>query len=366
MSRPLNDSDPKKWEYAFHCYVKHTLFEKYFEAWSKILGKTFALIGYFDGFAGRGEYIEGEYGSPLLALKTLTNNEKHYIKCLCVFVEKDPTNYQQLTNLLDEKKAEFSSKISIHHHNNEFTDVIPQYLKSMNKIPFFVFLDPFGFKGVPFSAVKEILIRPRNEVFITLMTRDINRFLKSEDHQNALSELLGGSEHLNGISSQEEAANRYAKRLKEYADHVIHYQVGADNKRENIYYLIHASNHFKGFKIMKDIMFNQGKKGQFAFRGIKDLQTSSLLDFVEPNREISYMKDFLLRHFRGRTVTFEEMLEETYALTNYIEKHYRTACKELEKEKKITIERISSSTKRGGLKEKDEITFPKRIQSKLF
>ena len=78
------------------------------------------------------------------------------------------------------------------------------------------------------------------------------------------------------------------------------------------------------------------------------------------------MKDFLLKQFRGRTVTFEEILEETYALTNYIEKHYRTACKELEKEKKITIERISSSTKRGGLKEKDEITFPKRIQSKLF
>ena len=120
MPRPLADDDPKKWEYSVHCYVKHKLFEKYFQKWSIILGRTFSKIGYFDGFAGRGVYEGGEEGSPLLALKVLESNKKYYDSCLCVFVEKVNENYKVLSDLLDEKKKKISSKIDIRHYNKEY------------------------------------------------------------------------------------------------------------------------------------------------------------------------------------------------------------------------------------------------------
>lgn len=368
MSPPLKDSDPEKWKYAFHIYIKHTLFEKYFKAWSKILGKGFKNIGYLDGFAGRGEYTKPKkYGSPLLALDTLTKNENYFDSCLCVFVEKDCKNFEVLTKLLNNKKDGFSTKIAVEPHNREFTQVLPEYLIHMGERPFFVFLDPFGFKGLPLRVVKEILIRGQNEVFITLMTRDINRFLHSDVHQKALIDLLGGEEYLDGLNNQEDVANRYATRLLKYARHVIHYQVGADEKYENIYYLIHVSNHFMGFKIMKDIMFNHGKEGQFAYKGIRDLKSNTLLTYVDPNREIKHIKDFLLRLFNGRTIAYGKVLEESYSKTIYIEKHYREALRELENEGRIIINRKGVKSHRGGFKDNYLITFsPKQDLMNFF
>ncbi len=201
MTRPLKDSDPKKWEYAFHIFVKHTLFKKYFEAWSKILGMVFKDIGYLDGFAGRGKYINTRrHGSPILALRTLTENEHYFGSCQCIFVEKDTDNFETLRKILKKKENEISHKISIECRNKEFSKILPYYLKSLSEKPFFVFLDPFGFKGLPLNDIKEILTRGENEVFITLMTKNINRFLNSDTHRNALRDLMGGDEHLMNLN----------------------------------------------------------------------------------------------------------------------------------------------------------------------
>ena len=57
--------------------------------------------------------------------------------------------------------------------------------------PSVFFVDPFGFGGVPFEVIKDILSIPRTEVFITFMYCDINRFLESPAAQAALNELFG-------------------------------------------------------------------------------------------------------------------------------------------------------------------------------
>lgn len=45
MSRPLKDSDPKKWESKSHTFVKHDLFQKYFTVWLIILGESLKTLG---------------------------------------------------------------------------------------------------------------------------------------------------------------------------------------------------------------------------------------------------------------------------------------------------------------------------------
>ncbi len=108
---------------------------------------------------------------------------------------------------------------------------------------------------------------------------------------------------------------------------------------------------------MKNIMFKQGKEGQFAYKGIKDLKTNSLLEFVDPNREVKYMKEFLLRGYNEKTVTYQEILEYIYINTNYIEKQCRSALRELEKEERITVKRREVKSHRGGFKDKYLVTF---------
>ena len=63
------DSALEKWEYKEHTRVKHELLRKYLYPWIIKLGYFHRKILFFDGFAGRGEYLpDRKLGSPVIAL----------------------------------------------------------------------------------------------------------------------------------------------------------------------------------------------------------------------------------------------------------------------------------------------------------
>jgi len=129
-----------------------------------------------------------------------------------------------------------------------------------------------------------------------------------------------------------------------------------DEKYQTLYYLIHATNHFHGLKIMKDLMKLQGASGDFAWLGPKESSyryQQKLFDDTIPS-----LKEYLLKKFEGESKTFDEILEETYQDTRFVEKEYRQALKELEKKGRASIIRVTSKTTRG-LSGKDKIIFPK-------
>ena len=74
-----------------------------------------------------------------------------------------------------------------------FTTAIHSLLEEARKkqMPMFVFADPFGFAGIPLSAMKAILAVQRTEVFITFMVREANRFLTTTDRDKAFTDLFG-------------------------------------------------------------------------------------------------------------------------------------------------------------------------------
>ena len=58
----------------------------------KILGSKHNRLCYFDGFAGRGKYEDGSYGSPLIAID-VASKFKNYKDFVCVFIEKNKENF---------------------------------------------------------------------------------------------------------------------------------------------------------------------------------------------------------------------------------------------------------------------------------
>jgi len=230
--------------------------------------------------------------------------------------------------------------------------------------PSFFFIDPFGFSGVPFEAVKNILSLPRTEIFFTFMSRDINRFLGIPQVERHLDALYPTSEwrqiyRMENWQKRDKALlDLYLKSLHEVAGvkYAWAFRVCMDEKYQTLYYLIHATNHFDGLKIMKDIMHKQGASGEFAWLGPKESlyrHQQKLFDDDTPS-----LKKYLLRRFEGEIKSFDEILEETYQDTRFVESQYRQALKELEKERKINVERVTSKTTRG-LGGKDKISFPK-------
>ena len=379
----VKDSAPEKWIYREHTRVKHELMRKYLYAWIIKLGKFHRKVLFFDGFAGRGEYIDENtgkvlrVGSPIIALKLADEllqrckergRQPYFDKFICIAIEKDGDNFRNLQIVVSKEleRIEFKDKMDIKLINGEFANVVTELVEQVGvKIaPSFFFIDPFGFSGVPFEVVKNILSLPRTEIFFTFMSRDINRFLKLPQVEKHLDALYPTSEwrEICKIRDWQERDRRllnlYIKSLYEEAGvkYVWPFRVCMDGKYQTLYYLIHATNHFDGLKIMKDIMYKQGASGEFAWLGPKESfyrRQQKLFDDTIPS-----LKKYLLNRFKGETKTFDEILEETYADTRFVEPQYRQALKELEKEKKIKVERVTSKTSRG-LGGKDKIIFPK-------
>jgi len=57
------------WKKDPHTEAKHLILDGYLKAWFPILGSSNKKIIYLDGFAGPGEYDDGEDGSPIIAQK---------------------------------------------------------------------------------------------------------------------------------------------------------------------------------------------------------------------------------------------------------------------------------------------------------
>ena len=366
------DSSPEKWEYREHTRVKHILLEKYLAPWIKILGRRHTTICYVDGFAGRGEYVDGTLGSPLKALRVADGLSDHYRQMLFVFIEKNSDNFGNLQEILEREENTILNlhKMTIAPDNREFAVVMEELADRLERkgtvlVPSFFFIDPFGFAGIPFDIVKTILANPRTEVFFTFMVRDIERFLAHPHLVETFTVLYGTDEwrKLKDFPHRELALMElYRQQLHEECgvEYTFSFRVSESDRLRTLYYLIHATNNFTGHKIMKQIMFNESPDGSFAYLGPKDVSQryqGTLFDV----HDIEQLKDVLLERLAGQTIAYDgiekAMCVPWHSEPPYVDKHYRKALKELEKENRILVARVTSKTARG-LGGKDTIAFP--------
>lgn len=374
------DSDLEKWEYREHTKVKHILLRKYLVAWMSILGSGNPKICYFDGFAGRGEYIKGILGSPLIALQEADKLSNYYQKLNCYFIEKDPENFSNLEKVLEREKTQIKNlkKIDIIKENDEFANVIDRIFRNLAKeksilVPSFFFIDPFGFSGIPFTIIKKILENPKTEVFFTFMVRDIARFIGLPQLEDIFNKLFGTDKWKDILKSSKkpeiDLIDLYREQLHEVAGvkYSWPFKVSTSEKIQTLYYLLHATNNLKGHSIMKGIMCNQSAEGNFAYLGPEEATARTQMRLFDIN-SIKDLKKYLSDRFKGKSVNYDEIQEQVCTPWDteppYVDKHYRQALKELEKEEKVKVQRITSRTERG-LSGQDIIKFIEHNPSAL-
>ncbi len=361
-----NDSD-EKWKYSEHTKVKHTVFSKYFKTWSSILG-TYHNLYVFDCFAGRGRYVDGSEGSPLKILKILINLKKTQGKpenAYCHFIEKNKNNHDNLcdeiTNFIDQHES--LDWLEIKTYCDEFSNILDDIIRDYdnNISPAFFFIDPFGFGGIPLDLIKRILAYPKTEVFITFMTRDVNRFLKSPPHTSSIQELFGcedvqeklTQEPYFGLAREQAILKLYRNQLHEKAGvkYTFTFQVKADKNLQTVYYLIHCTNHPKGCELMKAIMYKSGTEGRFGYFGPAEGQL-----LLENFFEVEKLRNFLFKKYKNKAISFKDLIYENLMETTFVRKHYREAILQLEQENQIIIR---SKGLKQGIKEETVIVFRK-------
>lgn len=322
------------WDLKPHTRAKHEILKRYLQAWVPILTLGgFPEILYVDGFAGPGLYSKGEPGSPIIALRAALNQRvKIKATLFFLFVEVRQDRAKVLQEIIDglDYPDNFHVKVAKGKTFEEALAELFQFYLDKGKLlpPTFAFIDPFGWTGVPFSAVAEIMRHPSCEVLVTFMYEDINRFIGHADQEENFDAWFGTADWRRALSLVDpRERNRflhdlYLHQLRERAGakYVRSFQMRND-KDVTDYYLFYATNNLLGLAKMKEAMWKVDESGEFTFSDATD--PKQLVLFAnEPRLEV--LRFQILEQFARREVTVGQIEEFVLAHTAFSQTHYKT------------------------------------------
>lgn len=336
------------WEIEPHTKAKHEILRRYLGAWFPILGSKIPRIVYIDGFCGPGRYLGGEEGSPIIALQEarkqpiLINTDVNFL-----FIDEREDRIKHLESELS--LLNIPSNFHIDTRVNEFEDTLTKILDALEKkgahlAPTFAFIDPFGFKGAPFSLIKRLMSNSRTEVFINIMVDSVNRFVEHPlpvDRQH-IKDLLGiCDDEIEGVINSQDRIlafrQLYQDKLLEHATFVRYFEM-RDNRNKVIYYLFFASNHPLGHKKMKEAFWKVDNQSGFKFSDRTDPNQPVLFEF-DPSIDLAKT---LKARFSGTKQKSEDIISFVDNETAYIETHAKKALVHLENGNEISAEPIKS------------------------
>lgn len=310
------------WEIEPHTEAKHTILRKYLNAWLPIITRWNGRVLYIDGFAGPGEYVGGKDGSPVIAIKTVLEHRMTIrAEIIMLFIEADKERCEFLKTKLAtlEIPQNINPKCICAKFDETLTEIL-DYLDEQTRrlAPAFVFIDPFGFSGMPFTLIKRIMKNKKCEVLVTFMYEEINRFIGNKDLWDRLTETFGTDEWKQVIP-MEDTCQRcdslhsiYKRQLEEEAGIKFVRSFEMVNKTNRTdYFLFFGTNNFTGLKKMKEAMWKVDESGSFQFSDATYNPAQPMLFEIKPNYE--QLKKIILQCFKGKSITIEEL--ENFVLT---------------------------------------------------
>lgn len=335
-----------QWKIELHTQEKHAILREYLRAWFPILGHKNPRLLYVDGYAGPGSYQGGQAGSPVIAMKIahdFINNcqsrNKPVPNITCVFIEKDKKRCKSLEDILDQMPK--SPNIDYLVENEQFIKTKLLELVSRYGAPTFIFIDPFGYSGIPMSFISNLVKIPRTEVFINFMAGPVNRWLRRSGQERVLTGLFGTSEWqtISKNTSQriEKLRDLYHSSLNNSAKHVRSFAMRGTNNVVT-YYLFYGTQHPRGLEKMKEAMWKSDPTGNYSFSDATN--PNQLVLFQDP--DFSILRNLIHARFSGQTVSVKTLLDFVNEHTPFLKKHLRDhALTPMEQDGHIIVTRTS-------------------------
>lgn len=348
MATPSNAT----WPLLPHTRAKHEILRRYLDAWFPILGSGHSRIVYLDGFCGPGIYDGGEPGSPVIALESALKhtNRLEGTEIVFWFLDKEAKRIAQLDAQLAkiDKPQNFNTYVQRGEFEHEFRRLLDD-LTSRNAqlAPTFAFIDPFGFKDVPFDLVSRLLTYRSCEALIYFPVDSINRWLEYDNTKvlQHIKDLLGidDPQAIISLSGDRVQSLRmlYQQQLSTVARFVRYFEM-RNNVDRPIYYLFFASNHALGHKKMKEAFWTVDAAGGYRFSDATN--PDQLLLFADD--PVPDLIDSLHLHFAGMTVEVSTILNWVNNETPYIEKHAKDALRRMEDTQVIRVEPVKIDGKK--------------------
>ncbi|MEJ5197820.1 MAG: three-Cys-motif partner protein TcmP [Anaerolineae bacterium] len=331
------------WEIEQHTLAKHEILRRYLGAWFPILSTGNLRVVYIDGFCGPGKYKGGEDGSPIIALREAIKHSERLKGNTVTFLFVDERS-DRIAHLEGElSKFPIPNNFVVRAIPGQFESVLGELLDNLESegsrlAPTFAFIDPFGFKGVPFDLVQRLLANPKTEVFVNVMIEAVNRFLEHPDAQTRqhIVDLFGTDKVLEAArrSCNRTVALRllYQRQLSGCARFVRYFEM-RDSYNRTIYCLFFASNHRLGHVKMKEAFWKVDTSSGFCFSDATNPDQRLLFEI----NEVPSLASDLLRKFANQRVSVGEIRQYVEDDTPFIASQMRTALRQLEQDNKIVV-----------------------------
>lgn len=352
--KDLPDDADEKWHYTAHTAAKHEILHRYLGAWLAILGrgqrgssfrhKQLVLV---DGFAGRGRYMGGESGSPKImfdrAVQVVEDGlaEKVLIRC----AEPNAKNFAHLEEVCADLEHDRVKIIPKQQTFEEIGAGIVTWARELRTPPpTFVMADPYGVRGVPLTLLKKLLSFERLEVLLTLMVRDPARFLSGENYAEPLTALFGG-DSWKGCRENDESRGRWLMLkfrevvVPDVARYALPFRVFEDERKTELYYLVHMTNRDLGMREMKKAMVKE--HGDLTFWPVTVRDPNQMELDVAEDKPYPSLQGHLSETYAGQRMSLVELLDADYNSGVWLEPEYRAALNDMAAEEpaRVTVER---------------------------
>lgn len=340
------DTNPEYWcEYSNLQHVKHALIRNYLNGWfpKMVLGpRGCSRLLYIDTHAGRGKHLNGQLGSPLVALTTLLSHdvrtqllEKSEVRFF--FIERDAANVAALNRELAAHILP-SNVFAEAQHGDSFQiieDEITAFEKDGKRLaPGFFFVDPYGFK-LPGRLLRKLLSYPKVELFVNVIWRELDMAIQHgrADDESALIPTLNSV--FDGEDWKKIDATDADARADQCAD-LFRKITGAkwgthirmlDNGRIR-YFLLHLTKSDAGRDLMKDCIWKACPAGGYYASKSDDPHQRFL---IEPEPDLTPLRQWVKEKL---TVSPKRWQALTEALREelWLEKHLNEVIREMRKE----------------------------------
>jgi three-Cys-motif partner protein len=327
------------WEADPHTLAKHHILKYYLGAWAAVFWRSPQIPGkdllFEDGFAGPGEYSGGHLGSPLVALKAISDHSVHATRPVRLdFTEIDPATHQHLRGLVNAerlKHADDKRVIIDEPVLGDCVEEIPKLISTRhpNVGPALFFLDQFGYSQIPMTLIRLIMRYPYCEVFSYLNCQKMNTYLADSDKWEGFTRAFGDESWraaLDAPNRQQALIDLYIEALKRNANVKYPWSFAMfDDGNRLLHWLVFSTNDLKGLAEMKKAMWSADKSGSFRFSDRDDPRQQRFFSTLDDD----WLADELQKRLPGQKLS--EAKVEEFVLTQTAAYNYKNAVNKLRK-----------------------------------